>query len=136
MTAAILVSDVEPGCFTFVEDDEEVFALDGWVASSNSSVFPLLLGEWKKPFHKHIGEEKHLWSVYMDGGDTQRVPLASAHDLLLEQARVIGATRIAYRQRWEESVIDRYTPEGVHETGVYMDTIVTLVRKRQAIVSG
>lgn len=128
----MLVSDdVQPGCFTFVENDEEVFVLEGW-ASNKSSVFPLLIGEWKQPSYRHIGEEQHLWSVYMDGGGTQRVPLASAHDLLLEQANIIGATRIAYRQRWEESVIDRYTPSGVHETGVYLDAIVTFMRKRQA----
>lgn len=132
----ILVSDAEPGCFTLVENDEEVFALDGWVASSNSSVFPLLRGEWKKPFLKFIGEEQELWSVYIDGSDTQRVSKDSAHERLLEQASAIGATRIVYRRRWEESIIDRYTPEGVHETGVYMHTTVTLVRKRQAIVSG
>ena len=129
--SAIPVCDVLPGCFTFVEDDEEVFVLEGW-SSSKSSLFPLLIGDWKKPSYRHIGEEQALWSVHIDGGDTQRVPLASAHDLLLEQAHVIGATRIAYRQRWEESVIDRYTPEGVHETGVYLHAIVTLARKRQA----
>jgi hypothetical protein len=130
----LVVSDVELGCYSFVEGDEEVFACDDMHASTYW-VFPLLRGEWRPPFFKHIGEEMQLGSVYIDGSDTRWVSLASAHDLLLEQAKVIGATRIIYRQRWEEIAIDRCTPSGVHETGVFLNATVVLVRKRQSATS-